>query len=277
MKVVDNSKVDTSKLCHARPGEVVQVVDSMTPCGSEPFLVCVNAMSPGKPGRLGMMHGLYDEQRPLFLVSLATGESVPMPNLSSQVRIVRRAKVVLGPDRRHEDPEMLARAVQQLVDKWNADMPGIVAETQKARSDRHFKCMMAIGGISIESKEETEMQVTTEQTTWAPVRPVPDKVRINGVQYTKVQTAEEAHKDRMAYQNELDGLRLQLFEASEKLEATAERSVTNLAAYKEAVRMMTMVVTHLEKTVEDLSNLSPMEIKMRLQKWAGTLRSTWVK
>lgn len=93
--IVLNTKLP--KLCHARPGDAVRLVSAET---GEPtddlFIVSVDSTSPGRPARQGMPHGLYDDQRPLFLVNLETGLAVRMPHLSSRVEIVREARVVTG-------------------------------------------------------------------------------------------------------------------------------------------------------------------------------------
>lgn len=86
------------KLCHARVGQCVRIYDTMTPQGSELFLVCADTthrvVRPSRLDRQGL--GLYSETRPLFLVSLASGEAAPMPHLSSRVEIVHDAQVYVG-------------------------------------------------------------------------------------------------------------------------------------------------------------------------------------
>ncbi len=236
MNVVDNSKVEQSKLCHARPGGVVRIFDSATPTGSEPFLVCVNALHPGKPGRLGQMHGLYDEGRPLFLVSLSTGEAVSMPNLSSKVQHVHKAKVVLGPDRRNDDEEAMLQRVLSRVLKdipvgdaeaysWTASLdPRTEAIRAAKKSLLHFGRYMF----------RTEVSPGVSKVTIRPAN-------------LQEQLEQEAKDRRMAHQQELDGLRLKLFEASEREEelqgqlAASEREEElqgQLAASENAGRML---------------------------------------
>lgn len=86
------------KLCHARPGDAVRLVDPNTgEPTSDLFIVSVDGTHTGRPARPNMLHGLYDDQRPLFLVNLSTGKAERMPHLSSRVEIVRDARIVFGP------------------------------------------------------------------------------------------------------------------------------------------------------------------------------------
>jgi hypothetical protein len=85
------------KLCFASPGDVVRLLDD---CGNEqpePFLVCV-VNSGAKPMPRHASNGLYSEDRPLFLVSIATGATRAMPHLSKRVRILRDAAIITGDD-----------------------------------------------------------------------------------------------------------------------------------------------------------------------------------
>ena len=86
MKVIDTRQ---PKLCSAPVGSVVQIEEKT-------YLVC--AFNPGgKRGqRPNMSQGLYDEERDLFLVDLASGEASKMPHLSSRVDICHNAAIVLG-------------------------------------------------------------------------------------------------------------------------------------------------------------------------------------
>lgn len=81
------------KLCHARPGDVVRIPsDEGIGADQSHYLIAVATTAKGKRAmREGMSHGLYDEQRPLFLVDLASGEARAMPHLSSRVEIVKSA------------------------------------------------------------------------------------------------------------------------------------------------------------------------------------------
>lgn len=72
-----------TKLCHARPGDLVQLSDY-----SSLYLVCMGLDEKGaKKMRSGMTQGLYDEGRCLFLVNVQTGRVKEMPNLSTRVMI----------------------------------------------------------------------------------------------------------------------------------------------------------------------------------------------
>jgi len=82
MQIVNKEK--PIKLCHCRPGDTVKLEDS-----EDVFLICIFGPAAGVVGRqLGSM-GLYNAEHPVFLVSLSTGEAIPMPHLSSQVRVVK--------------------------------------------------------------------------------------------------------------------------------------------------------------------------------------------
>lgn len=86
MKILD---LRQPKLCSAPVGSVVQVDDKI-------YLVC--AFNPGgkRAARPNMSQGLYDDERDLFLVEMATGEAVKMPHLSSRVDILHTAVLTLG-------------------------------------------------------------------------------------------------------------------------------------------------------------------------------------
>lgn len=83
------------KLCHARPGEVVQLVGPMMDITSPPMLLIAVANS-GAPLAGHEPQGLYADGRHLMLVDLATGEAIKMPHLSSRAVIYRKAEVSLG-------------------------------------------------------------------------------------------------------------------------------------------------------------------------------------
>lgn len=95
MKIVDTRK---PKLCFAKPGSVVQLLDEDQAPTGDFYLVTVVDIKGKRAGRNFVPHGLYDEERPLFLVSLETGQAIPMPHLSSRVEIVREAKLVIAAD-----------------------------------------------------------------------------------------------------------------------------------------------------------------------------------
>lgn len=73
------------KICHAKVGSIVEITD-----GDGKLRTCRVCVVPDKhkrAARVGMTHGLYDEQRMLFLVDTLTWEFVPMPHLSSKAEI----------------------------------------------------------------------------------------------------------------------------------------------------------------------------------------------
>ena len=85
------------KLGHVRPGDAVRVRDPQTGEVKGPLYIVAVFNAPGKRAfRPGQPHGLYDDQRPLFLVNLETGEAEPMPHLSSLVFLVSDAVVTEG-------------------------------------------------------------------------------------------------------------------------------------------------------------------------------------
>lgn len=87
-----------TKLCHARPGDVVQLVDSM--CVGDPtkayLVVMANDHIPSSWGS----NGLYSAER-VVLIDVEAGTPIRVPHLSSRVVIYRNAEVRLN---RHEQP-----------------------------------------------------------------------------------------------------------------------------------------------------------------------------
>lgn len=75
---------------------VVMLVDSQMQLDQEPYLVCVIADKHKRAARANMPHGLYDDERQLFLVSLSTGQTKDMPSLSSRVIVFPEASLQLG-------------------------------------------------------------------------------------------------------------------------------------------------------------------------------------
>lgn len=138
------------KICHARVGQRVQLPAENGEVAPEIFVVCAME-EPGKqPGRPGQTHGLYDDQRRLFLVSLATGLTRPMPHLSSRAKLLKGEEAgnqLSGPApvlvARHE--ATAARVTTQgprgKVVTSNVDLaaPEAVYELLKGISDGSFK------------------------------------------------------------------------------------------------------------------------------------------
>lgn len=84
------------KICHAPVGSLVQLpTTDREPTDADPvYLVCAfQADKHQRAARPLMTHGLYDDQRQLFLVNVATGEAIAMPHLSSRALIVRDATI----------------------------------------------------------------------------------------------------------------------------------------------------------------------------------------
>lgn len=83
------------KMCHARPGDIIQKLNSDLEPTDGLFVVGVFPAPNRAPRKLGGM-GLYNEDQPLFLVNLETGEAGPLPHLSSRVVIVKDMALVEG-------------------------------------------------------------------------------------------------------------------------------------------------------------------------------------
>jgi hypothetical protein len=86
------------KLCSVPVGSVVRLRDDLLtePKEEDPvYLVCAFNVPGRRPARELMTHGLYDEERPLFLVDLRTGTAIAMPNLSSRVQVLKDASITL--------------------------------------------------------------------------------------------------------------------------------------------------------------------------------------
>lgn len=84
------------KLCHARPGDVVQLVDSM--CVGDPTKAFLVVMANEHIPKSWGSNGLYSSER-FALIDVETGTPIPVPHLSSRVVIYRHAEVRLN---RHE-------------------------------------------------------------------------------------------------------------------------------------------------------------------------------
>ncbi|WP_434716010.1 hypothetical protein [Paraburkholderia sp. A3RO-2L] len=77
------------KICHARVGQKVRLPDTRTgEVQPEVFIVVAKEERGCRPGRPGMSHGLYDDERELSLVSVSTGIARQMPHLSSRAELL---------------------------------------------------------------------------------------------------------------------------------------------------------------------------------------------
>lgn len=90
MRILANPPHET-KLCHARPGDVVQQAN-----GRRLYMVCVRNPGPPTPSHLYASNGLYNESGTLFLVGLDNGIEYPMPHLSTRLA-VRDDVVIVAP------------------------------------------------------------------------------------------------------------------------------------------------------------------------------------
>lgn len=84
------------KLCHANPGDVIRIGDKDGIIQSDIYLVCAFNQEGKRAARKTISNGLYDDERPLFMVNLITGEAKPLPHLSSRVEIVKDIAIVRG-------------------------------------------------------------------------------------------------------------------------------------------------------------------------------------
>ena len=87
---------ESTKLCHAIPGDVIQLLDEDGRPLADFYLVCVDGSAEYKK-RGRSMSGLYELVGTMFLVNLDTGVKLEKtPHLSSKHLIRRDAELVLG-------------------------------------------------------------------------------------------------------------------------------------------------------------------------------------
>lgn len=125
MKIAKKPK-DVIKLCHAAIGSAVLLVSDKLDVDDEPFLVCAAPEKGKRAARSGITHGLYDDERSLFLVSLRTGLMREPPHLSSRVIIFSDAEVNLGAETPRGALAELEQEVRQI--KVGAQSPAVTAE-----------------------------------------------------------------------------------------------------------------------------------------------------
>lgn len=97
MKIID-FRTNKTKVCHSRPGDCVRVFDNTTGADLGLFIIC----SAGKLEAQLSSSGLYKADKPIFMVSLSTGEALMLPHLSSKtIEIMRDVSVIINdtPDR----------------------------------------------------------------------------------------------------------------------------------------------------------------------------------
>jgi len=95
MQVIINK---VPKLCSVPVGSAVRLHrdDGSAPGDGDPVYIVCAFNQPGKrAARPLVTQGLYDDERPLFLVDLATGSAIPMPNLSKRVQVLKDASITL--------------------------------------------------------------------------------------------------------------------------------------------------------------------------------------
>lgn len=96
--IVKSIAAETTKLCHARPGDVVQFIASDLAEESQCYLVITVHEDPAMFKSLGSS-GLYEidpRVGNILLASLTTGILLRVPNLSSRCHIFRKAEVHVG-------------------------------------------------------------------------------------------------------------------------------------------------------------------------------------
>jgi hypothetical protein len=95
MRIVNSKYV---KMCWAKPGDVVRLIGADLQVDPAMYLVC--AVGDGIKGKRAARelasNGMYDDQRPLFLVNIETGILMNMTHLSGRVDIIRDVAVVEG-------------------------------------------------------------------------------------------------------------------------------------------------------------------------------------
>lgn len=91
---VDDRTIDLRKVCHTRPGDLVRI-HAFDGVERGLFLVC----SAGKISRELKSAGLYESDKPVFMVDIRSGVAEQLPHLSAHVAAVERnACVVIGED-----------------------------------------------------------------------------------------------------------------------------------------------------------------------------------
>lgn len=91
--LINDRRKNLQKFCHSRVGDVVEIFTDNKSSGF--FPVC----SAGKLERELKSAGLYDADKPIFLVELSTGIAHPVPYLSSRcVTVVRQACLTIPED-----------------------------------------------------------------------------------------------------------------------------------------------------------------------------------
>ncbi len=90
MKLI-NTKLH--KLCSARPGDAIRLLDAAGAELPDTYIIAVMEQKGRRAMRPNRTEGLYDEERPLFMVNLETGQAEALPHLSSRVQILQYAVV----------------------------------------------------------------------------------------------------------------------------------------------------------------------------------------
>jgi hypothetical protein len=92
MKIQRTDTPRTLKLCWAQPGDLVELEGKIV-------MVCIDRKTPvrqPKPTQKAMAScGLFAERSDLYLVDVASGELMRMPHLSSRVRFLSDARLIL--------------------------------------------------------------------------------------------------------------------------------------------------------------------------------------
>lgn len=87
-----NRSENRPKVCHAKPGNIIQLQDKHLELLPECYIVCIK----GKFDRkiCDNSSGLFNEKQPLCLCNLETGQLVEMPHLSTRVKFLYNAELV---------------------------------------------------------------------------------------------------------------------------------------------------------------------------------------
>ncbi len=269
MRVVEHDRLAKTKLCHARAGDVVRIHDEKAPeGGSEPFLVCVNVKQKGQHINPLAMHGLYTEERGLFLVSLADGSAVSMPHLSSRVEVVRQAKVVLG----HEPSQRLIKAEATYgADGIRAGLDGAQEEREAMKRQNHA-VMYSLGpNPAVEIMAEAERTPPLEGLNFSILRP-------SGGVLMACESFDRLCASHNSLKKEADKLRGHLaaqIGANQQNCKALQLKLNEAIEAANATRSMAHAVgSDLRRLISQLDAHSPSEVRVALKSLADNLART---
>ncbi|MGD9674532.1 MAG: hypothetical protein AB7U98_13750 [Candidatus Nitrosocosmicus sp.] len=94
---IEHLETDNTKLCHARPGDVVQFISPELFPMPGYFMICfmATAEAKAKACKPNQPQGLYADGRDIYCLNLETGELFLPPSFSQRCRIYRKAVLQL--------------------------------------------------------------------------------------------------------------------------------------------------------------------------------------